>query len=91
MILAGGAWYFSDRVYPIPYEWGAAAKILGLAVAVTAAGTFAEPAGLVAGLGAAMLFVGSFIVLLFVTGVLTGSDVVAANRWARDLIGAPRR
>ena len=91
VILAGGAWYFSDRVYPIPYEWGAAAKILGLAVAVTAAGTFAEPAGLVAGLGAAMLFVGSFIVLLFVTGVLTGSDVVAANRWARDLIGAPRR
>ncbi len=85
LILAWGAWRYSQKVYAIPYDWGTATKVLVASVAVVGAGWLVEPSGIWAGTGAALLFVGAFTVLLFVSGVLRSTDLAAARGWVRDV------
>ncbi|MEX2527302.1 MAG: oligosaccharide flippase family protein [Gemmatimonadota bacterium] len=85
-VLVWGSWYFSQKVYPIPYDWRAMAKLGGLMAGFFALDwlLFLETLGLQGLVGAAGLFT-LFLVLLRVVELVTASDLQRAMEWGRAM------
>jgi O-antigen/teichoic acid export membrane protein len=75
VVLVGGSWYASQRVYPIPYDWLRIGKIVALAAATVAVAAAFSPSGTVAGSVWAVTAWLAFVVLLIATGAVERSDV----------------
>jgi O-antigen/teichoic acid export membrane protein len=77
------AW-FSQRIYPVQYEWGTILRIAMATAGVIVVDSLLQPSHVVAGLGLAGLLLLAFTALLFVSGGLRQSDVWAFRHWVRD-------
>jgi O-antigen/teichoic acid export membrane protein len=86
VILAAGAWHFSEKVYPIQQDWRLILRVFAIGVAVVWADQLLEPAGLAAGCALAALLFLLFVGLLFTARVIRRSDLGAAQAWFRDVV-----
>lgn len=65
---------FTQRLFPVPYEWGRLLRVVGLAVLVIAAGELISPTQGLPGLAARVVFAGLYPLLLLVTGFLNAEE-----------------
>jgi O-antigen/teichoic acid export membrane protein len=73
VIMVGGTWYYSHRVYPIPYDWSLILRTIGLGTVVVVVALVATPGRGVAGAGFALVAWLVFVVALFkICGVSAG-------------------
>lgn len=76
---------FTQRLFPVPYEWARLAKVVLLAALVIAIGEFVSPTEGFAGLAARLLFCAAYPLLLLVTGFFN-----PAEREYLPLLARPR-
>ena len=86
VVLAAGGWYYSNRVYPIPFEWTRVAQVVALAALVVGAAALVSPGGTAAGIAWATLAWAVFLAALVVTKTVRREEVQAA----REAIGQTR-
>jgi O-antigen/teichoic acid export membrane protein len=86
VILAAGAWYCSEKVYPIPQDWRLMLRVLVIGAAVVWLDRLLQPTGIVAGAALATLLLFVFVGLLFTSRAIRRSDVGAAQAWLRDVV-----
>jgi O-antigen/teichoic acid export membrane protein len=65
---------FTQRLFPIPYEWGRLARVVLLAALVIAVAEAVAPDAGFAGLAARLLFCAAYPLLLLVTGFLSPAE-----------------
>lgn len=76
---------FTQRLFPVPYEWGRLARIVCLAALVIAGGELLSPTEGLPGLAARLLFCGAYPLLLLLSGFLNPGE-----RQYLPLLGRPR-
>jgi O-antigen/teichoic acid export membrane protein len=92
-VLMGSAWYFSQRVYPMTYEWGRLASVAAAAVVAAAAGQNILPPTvppLPGVLVRGTVAVASFAVTLAVLGFFQPREINRARLIVRSLRQAGR-
>jgi O-antigen/teichoic acid export membrane protein len=84
-IMAGGGWWYSQKSYPIPYDWGRIFRTAAIGSAVVAAVVFLAPShglgGWIAGVVASI----AFVVALIVTSTVKPEEVTAGREALRRL------
>ncbi len=78
-------YFFTQRLFPVPYEWGRLLRIVLIAAAVIGLGELIAPTEGFAGLAARLLFCAAYPLLLLLTGFFT-----PAEREGLLLLGRPR-
>ncbi|MGE0453010.1 MAG: lipopolysaccharide biosynthesis protein [Vicinamibacteria bacterium] len=90
VILAAGAWYYSEKVYPIPYDWRLMGRVAVLGFGIVWLSESLRPMTLAGGwvvtVPAGMLFVA----LLFLVRVVRLADVSSARDWIGDFLSKGR-
>ncbi|HZJ28465.1 MAG TPA: lipopolysaccharide biosynthesis protein [Solirubrobacterales bacterium] len=76
---------FTQRLFPVPYEWGRLARVVIIAALVIGVGDLVAPTEGVAGLAARLLFCCAYPALLLASGFFT-----PAEREGLLLLGRPR-
>jgi O-antigen/teichoic acid export membrane protein len=79
MIMVAGSWYFSQRAYPIEYDWRRIFLTTGIGVAVVSAVVWLTPGHGLVGYGGATVGWLVFVFLLVRSGVITPSNLAAAR------------
>lgn len=77
---------FTQRLFPVPYEWGRLARVVVLAALVIAGGELLTPTAGLAGLAGRLLLCGAYPLLLLVTGFFS-----PAEREYLPLLARPRQ
>jgi O-antigen/teichoic acid export membrane protein len=90
-VLVAGSWFYSQRVYPIPYDWSRLARIAFLAAAVVGAGAVLEPSGEAASAAWAVVWWMIYVAALLATRTLTREDLRSALQLLRRMLGRRRR
>jgi O-antigen/teichoic acid export membrane protein len=89
VIMVAGAWFYSQRVYPIPYEWGRIARFATIGGLAIAASLLISPSAPVASLASALVILLVFFAALILTHTVTSDELRSAREWGRRL--RPRR
>jgi O-antigen/teichoic acid export membrane protein len=79
-ILVAGAWVYSQRVYPVPYEWRRIGLITAVAAVVVAGAWLVSPPGAVASIGWAAVCWLLFVLLLVKTGAIAPAELARVRR-----------
>jgi O-antigen/teichoic acid export membrane protein len=74
VILVVGAWYYSERIYPVPYEWGRIGLVTAVACVVVVVAWIITPSGTLASVGWAIGCWIAFVLLLFVTHAIAPEE-----------------
>jgi O-antigen/teichoic acid export membrane protein len=74
---------FTQRLFPVPYEWLRLGQAVGLAAALVAAGELLLPTSGIGGLAGRMVFWLAYPLLLWATGFLSEEEREAAGRVLR--------
>ena len=85
-----GGWYYSQKVYPIPYDWSRMIKTTIIGAVVVSLAVLVAPGH---GLGAALVGLAAwvvFAVLLVKTSTINASEVAAARGLIRKLLARTR-
>lgn len=91
VIMVAGSWYFSQRVYPIPYDWRRILATVGLGTAVVSVVVIATPGHGVASIAAGVVGWAGFVALLLATKTISPADASTVRDRLRNLAGrAPR-
>ena len=77
VVMVAGNWHYSQRVYPIAYEWGAMARVCVLGVVIVVACALLAPDGLLAGAAWSLACWVAFLIALLLTGTVKRADVAA--------------
>lgn len=96
-VLAATAMWFSQRFYPIRYEWGRIARLAGAAALVYGFAVFLVPPSLTPALGVlarGSVVAAGFPLLLYVSGFFSGAERARLRALARSfrpvrVVGAP--
>ena len=83
VIMVAGGWYYSQKVYPIPYEWRRIGRVVAIGALVVAAVAFLTPGSGVAGIGIAAVAWLAFVALLVKTAAITRAEVLALRAGLR--------
>jgi O-antigen/teichoic acid export membrane protein len=75
VIMVAGCWWYSQRVYPIPYDWPRILRIAAIGVVVVAASVWLAPGRGVEGVAAAGLAWLVFAALLVMTRTIPATEV----------------
>lgn len=81
VIMTVGAWHYSQRVYPIPYDLRRLWRVTALATVVVAATVLLTPGTGLVGLACAAAAVAVFVVLLFLTDAIGPAERAALRGW----------
>ena len=85
MIIVAGGYYYSQRVYPIPYEWRRIGLVVAIGTVVVAAVAFLTPGSGAIGIGTAAIAWVAFVVLLVKSTAITRSEVMAMRAGVRGV------
>ena len=81
VIMVAGGWFYSQRVYPIPYDWRRIGRVIVVGVGVVAPTVLLTPGagilGLVSVAGATL----TFVALLIKIHAITSTDRAAMRAW----------
>jgi O-antigen/teichoic acid export membrane protein len=95
-IMVAGVWYYSHKVYPIPYDWSKIIRTVIIGAIVVSAVAFAAPGHGFLGIIIAVLAWIVFVALLIKTAVISSDETAAIRaklqtfwhgarrRWARQ-------
>jgi hypothetical protein len=83
VVLVGGSWYASQRVYPIPYDWPLIARTIALAIVTVAIADAVSPSGIVVGAAYAAAAWLAFVAVLIATRTVSREDVDLARNTVR--------
>jgi len=83
-LMVAGSWYWSQRVYPIPYDWSRMLRTMGIGIAVVAVFVLAGPGTGIEGILAATAGFLVFLALL-VTSTVSADELDRARTAARGL------
>lgn len=86
VMMAAGGWFYSQRVYPIPYDWARIGRSAGLASAVVAIWVVFTPGTGAAGVVWAAAGWIVFVVLVALTGTVRRDELRAARAMVRNLL-----
>jgi O-antigen/teichoic acid export membrane protein len=93
-LMVVGSWYWSQRVYPIPYDWSRMLRTMAIGIAVVAVFVLAAPGTGLAGILAATAGWLVFVAIL-VTSTVSADERergrALAHRLLRRALGGPRR
>ena len=78
-IMVAGGWYYSQRVYPIPYEWRRIARTLIIGTFVVCAVTFLTPGHGSAAIALAIVAWVLFVLALIKTGTISSTETAAVR------------
>ena len=87
LLTVAGTVAFSNRVYPIAYDWP---RLLGLslgAVAVVVADLRVQPEGLAPGITLGLALTAVFAGFTVMIGAVRTSEIAAARRWVAARMG----
>jgi O-antigen/teichoic acid export membrane protein len=84
-LMVAGSWYWSQRVYPIPYDWQRMLRTMGIGSAVVAVTILVSPADGVAGVAAALAGSAAFVVAMIATGTVSGAELARARQLVERL------
>jgi O-antigen/teichoic acid export membrane protein len=73
-ILVVGAWFYSERIYPVPYEWTRIGLVTAIACVVIVGAWLVTPSGTLANLGWATACWIAFVLLLFLTDAVAPAE-----------------
>jgi len=90
-LMVAGGWLYSQRVYPIPFDWRRIGQVGLIAAVIVCPVAFISPRGLVGGLGWAVAAWAAFVLLLIKTHAIERHELLAARQWARHAFRARRR
>jgi len=90
VVMVVGSWHYSQREYPIPYDWSRAFRVTLSGVAVVSASVWLAPGSGAQGLLFAVLACLAFVVLLVWSGAIRLSELARAHRYLRSRL-RPRR
>ena len=79
-LMVGGAWFYSQKVYPVPYDWRRIAHIAVIGVVTTAVASALAPADVVGGLTAGVATCVAYVTILGVTGGIPRHEILVARR-----------
>ena len=82
-IMVAGAWFYSQRVYPIPYDWSRITRIVVIGSVTVAIAALASPTGLLAGLAWALAAWLAFFFALVKTGTIAPDELAQARALLR--------
>ena len=91
VVMVAGSWFYSQRVYPIPYDWARILRTVALGAGTVAVVAFAAPGHGVLGYGAAAAGWLAFVALLIATRTITPAEIAAAREQGRRLMRGARR
>jgi O-antigen/teichoic acid export membrane protein len=80
-IMVGGGWLYSQRVYPIPYDWKRIARVVIVGAVVVLISTELAPGRGLAGLTYAMVACVAFVLVVVKTGGVDPRDLATARTW----------
>jgi O-antigen/teichoic acid export membrane protein len=83
VVMVGGSWWASQKVYPIPYDWPRMWLVTGLAVAVVALASLLSPSGLGGDIVLGVVATLAFAALLVVTRAVHREEVEALRGTVR--------
>jgi O-antigen/teichoic acid export membrane protein len=78
-LMVGGAWFYSQKVYPVPYDWRRIAHITVAALVTTAVASSVAPPGILVGLAAGIATCIAYVAVLGVTGAITPQEILVAR------------
>jgi O-antigen/teichoic acid export membrane protein len=90
-LMVAGGWLYSQKVYPIPYDWRRIGQVGVIAAAIVCPVVLISPPGLIGELAWAAAAWAAFLAALVKTGVITRHDLQAARQWARQAFRVRRR
>lgn len=91
LIMVVGSWHYSQRVYPIPYDWIKFARVLVVATIVVVAHSLVSPSDLLTEVAWATAAWITFVVLLVATRTISPDELAAARRLVNALATRIRR
>jgi O-antigen/teichoic acid export membrane protein len=80
LLMVVGVWRYSEKVYPIPYDWSRIIKTTLLGTAVVLISVYAAPGRGIAGIAAATLAWTVFVVALIKSGVIRSHDLARGRQ-----------
>lgn len=86
-----GGWYYSERVYPIPYDWPLIGRTFAVGALVSCAVLFLAPKAGIARMVVAAAGVLVFLALLRLTKTVGREDAAAARDLIRQAVRLPSR
>jgi O-antigen/teichoic acid export membrane protein len=85
MIMVAGGYYYSQKVYPIPYEWRRIGLVVAIGTVVVTAVAFLTPGSGAIGIGTGAIAWVAFVVLLVKSTAITRSEVIAMRAGVRGV------
>lgn len=82
-IMVAGAWFYSQRAYPIAYDWARIGRVAVIGGLTAGGAALVSPPGHLAGIGWALLALVIFLAALVTTGTIERGDLLAARLWTR--------
>jgi O-antigen/teichoic acid export membrane protein len=90
-MMVAGAWYYSQRAYPIPYDWDRMARVGLLSAGAVAASLLVSPSAPAAAIASGLVILLAFIAALVLTGTVTSDELAGLRGWLRRLPPRLRR
>jgi O-antigen/teichoic acid export membrane protein len=90
-LMVAGGWLYSQKVYPIPYDWRRIGQVGVISAAIVCLVALISPPGRVGELLWAAAAWAAFFAALVKTGVIAHHDLQAARQWARRAFRVRRR
>jgi O-antigen/teichoic acid export membrane protein len=85
MIMVGGSWYYSEKVYHVPYDWSRitlTSLLSGLAVGIV---YVIHPNGVLEDVVLGTVVWAAWGIAMLKTGVIEADDLRGARQWLRDI------
>lgn len=83
VVLVGGTWLYSQRVYPIPYDWSRIARVAIIGAAIVGVSTLASPAGALQEFAVGLAAWLAFVFVLVKTRTINREELAMARAWTR--------
>jgi len=79
-LMVWGSWFYSQRVYPIPYDWARLARVFGIGTVVTGTVALISPDGIIPEIACAIIALALFSVLAMWLAVKP-AELATARGW----------
>jgi O-antigen/teichoic acid export membrane protein len=83
VIMVAGSWFYSQRVYPIPYDWSKIFRVMGLGAVVVTTYVLLAPGRGVEGVLLGVLACAVYVLLLIQTRTVTPGELTAMGSRVR--------
>ena len=84
LIMVGGEWYYSQKVYPIAYDWSRILRTIAIGAGIVAIAVYLTPGSGLAGVAAAAAAWIAFVALLVWTRTVPRGELALVRDWMQQ-------